>query len=229
MRKTRPDNKWLYPSRIDQFYYHLILLRENLKAIKKKHIKSGSVIVDLGCGRMPYREVFGGPGIKYVGADLAPNPSADIFISEDGAVPLGDSSADVVLSTQVLEHVKDPMAYLRECRRILKPGGLLILSTHGYWLYHPGPEDYWRWTSAGLTESCTQAGFRVEEFKGLMGRAPAALQLLQDSLIGRVPTRVFKRIFIFVVQSFIMFLDSFYSQGSRDKDACVFLVVAKRP
>src|SRR3546814_1646938 len=88
--------------------------------------------------------------------------------------------ADIVLSNQVLEHVDSPQGYLEEARRLMKPDGVLLLSTHGYWFYHPTPNDYWRWTSAGLRKTMEASGFEIVEFTGIMGLISSGLQLFQD-------------------------------------------------
>ncbi len=94
-------------------------------------------VVELGCGNRPYQPMVEATGAKYVGADLEGNAHADLIIGTDGRAPATDGQADAVLSTQVLEHVPDPLvAYLGEVRRLLKPDGQLILSTHGVWVYH---------------------------------------------------------------------------------------------
>ncbi len=85
-----------------------------------------------------------------MGIDLPGNAEADFVLREDGTTSTPDQFAEIVLSTQVLEHVGDPVAYLREAFRMLKPGGLLMLSTHGLWLYHADPSDYWRLDWAGI-------------------------------------------------------------------------------
>src|SRR6185436_6911761 len=75
---------------------------------------------------------------------------------------LPDASADAVVSFQVLEHVDDVETYLSECNRVLRPGGRLVLTTHGIWVYHPMAgicEDYWRWTGAGLRKTVEAYGF----------------------------------------------------------------------
>jgi SAM-dependent methyltransferase len=55
-----------------------------------------------------------------------------------------------VLCLQVLEHVPDPGAAVRELRRVVRPGGRVLLSTHGIYPFHPNPDDLWRWTYQGL-------------------------------------------------------------------------------
>lgn len=186
------------------------------------------MLVDLGCGGMPYRPLFAPRVGRYIGVDLPGNASADLQMPLHGAVPLADASADVVLSSQVLEHVESPAAYLDECRRILRPGGRLILSTHGYWLYHPDPTDYWRWTGSGLARQVTLAGFEVRSIEGVMGLGSAALQLLQDALLARVPRQLHAP-FAVVMQPLIALADSFYQPRHRALDASVYVLVAERP
>jgi SAM-dependent methyltransferase len=50
----------------------------------------------------------------------------------------------------VLEHCDDPAQAVRELRRVLAPGGRVLASTHGVQVYHPSPQDLWRWTHDGL-------------------------------------------------------------------------------
>jgi SAM-dependent methyltransferase len=63
---------------------------------------------------------------------------------------LDDETFDVVLCTQVLEHVRRPHQALLEMARVLRPGGVLLMSTHGVYPFHPDPNDYWRWTQQGF-------------------------------------------------------------------------------
>ena len=106
-------------------------------------------ILDVGCGVKPYYPFFAPIASEYVGVDVVENPIADLV----GAVehlPVDDASFDVVLCTQVLEHSDDPAQAVRELRRVTRPGGRVLASTHGVQWYHPSPTDHWRWTHTGL-------------------------------------------------------------------------------
>jgi SAM-dependent methyltransferase len=190
-------------------------------------LKSEPTVLDYGCADRPYRQ-FLPAGVRYVGADLEGNPEADLILSPDGRVPVEDGSYDAVLSTQVLEHVQDPELYLAECFRVLRPGGRLLLSTHGVFPYHPDPVDLWRWTCAGLQTAVERAGLHVVEFKGIIGMAATGLQLFQDAISYRLPPRLVGWL-AFLMQPLIAFVDRFETAASLNNNAQVFALVAERP
>jgi SAM-dependent methyltransferase len=105
-------------------------------------------VLDVGSGIKPYAPFFEPYVDAYVGVDLE-NPAADLEGSAE-ALPVEDGTFDLVLCTQVLEHVGDPALAVRELHRVTAPGGRVLASTHGVQVYHPAPTDYWRWTHAGL-------------------------------------------------------------------------------
>jgi SAM-dependent methyltransferase len=188
-------------------------------------VAPGGRVLDYGCADAPYHGWFAGADV--VGADLPGNPHATLVLAPDGTVPEPDASFDAVLSTQVLEHVADPERYLAECLRVLKPGGRLLLSTHGFMVYHPDPVDLWRWTCAGLREAVERAGFEVETFEGIMGVAASGLQLVQDAYYYRVPRRG-RWLLALVLQSLAALADRIEPRASKDMNALVFAVVARR-
>jgi SAM-dependent methyltransferase len=105
-------------------------------------------LLDVGCGAKPYEPFFAGAVAEYVGVDVA-NPAAELEGTVE-EIPVPDGSFELVLCTQTLEHAEDPPGAVRELRRVVAPGGRVLLSTHGVQVYHPNPDDYWRWTHAGL-------------------------------------------------------------------------------
>ena len=190
-------------------------------------VPAGARVLDYGCADAPYRRLLPADA-EYLAADLPGNPVATIEIASDGTVPVDDATCDAVLSTQVLEHVADPAVYLRECARVLRPGGRLLLSTHGLMVYHPDPDDYWRWTCAGLPRAVRQAGFEVERFEGVMGLSATGIQLVQDAWYWRLP-RPLRPVLALLMQTAIRVAERLEPRESRDLNAMVFALVARKP
>jgi len=223
-------NSRLHPSIFSARYVHLTKLRnETLKEMKALTAADKNLLlVDFGCGDMPYRSVIGPMVGKYLGVDLEMNPQAEHHIGFDSKTTLPENYADIVLSNQVLEHVDSPQGYLQEALRILKPGGTIILTTHGYWFYHPTPNDYWRWTSAGLRKTVEAEGFKITSFFGIMGLAASGLQLLQDAIGVKLPKFLLAP-FALLMQTSIRLFDKIHTQEQRDRDASLYIVIAKKP
>lgn len=152
----------LCPDPSDSFYLHLVDLRD---ALDRYRTSEKIDILDYGCGGSPYRSLF--PNSKYIRADFTPCDGLDFLLPEDSSIPVPDASFDIVLSTQVLEHVPEPANYVAECFRVLKPGGFLLLTTHGLFEDHGCPYDFQRWTADGLRLLLERAGFHTKGVKKL--------------------------------------------------------------
>jgi len=146
------------------------------------------LVIDVGAGEKPYYPLFRPYARYYLGVDYRPRPNSDIAAVAE-ALPIRDQCTDVVLATQMLEHVEDPGATIREWRRVLRPGGLIFASTHGVFLYHPDPADYWRWTHAGLRKLFEDAGLRILSLEACGGNA-SALGMLVALHLTRAAHRV---------------------------------------
>lgn len=217
----------LRPSRFDSRYVVLTRLRRALEELIARHVadRDVAVAVDVGSGSAPYRSLLELHVARYRTADL-PGQGAELEVGPDGGVALADASADLVLSNQVLEHVDDPDVHLHELARLLAPHGLLLISTHGYWMYHPTPRDYWRWTGPGLRRTLDRHGFDVLETIGVLGRAASGLQLLHDGLAPAVPGPL-RPLFAGLAQLAMALVDRL-DRSDRTDDACVFVVAAQK-
>jgi SAM-dependent methyltransferase len=146
----------------DELYLHLVDLQ---RALRPRLEQARGKWLDFGAGRSPYGRLM--PGAELQRADFPTDEgfAADLqYVLEPGRpCPAPDASFDGILSTQVLEHVEDPRAYLRDALRMLKPGGELLLTTHGIWQDHPCPFDLYRWTQQGLRHDLSSVGFEVVE------------------------------------------------------------------
>jgi SAM-dependent methyltransferase len=168
------------PQLADPDYLGIVDLLAALRAMAPADVKR---VLDYGCGGSPYRLLF--PGAIYHRADLPGGADLDFEYGADSRLPDSASGYDLVLSTQVLEHVHEPRAYLSEAMRMLSPGGHLLLSTHGTYWDHACPYDYWRWTAHGLRLALEERGFETVQIKKITTGTRATLYLLENQLNAR--------------------------------------------
>lgn len=129
---------------------------------------SADWLLDIGCGTKPYRRRLSAR--RYIGIDLPTyGPQAADIFGTALQLPFRDASYDAVLCTQVLEHVPNPGRLLQEIARLLKPGGVLILTTPQTWGLHLEPFDYFRYTRYGLETLAADAGLDVQSVRPTCG------------------------------------------------------------
>lgn len=135
----------------DPNYFSRAELENKLMELGRS-LSQRQTLVDLGCGKMPYKKYF---QCKYVGVDSSPNSGADI-IAPAWNTKLRNNSADAIILIQSLEHISRTSDTVREIYRILKPGGWVFVSVPQTMPNH-GPigedgkqEDYYRFTPNGL-------------------------------------------------------------------------------
>jgi len=106
---------------------------------------SERLTLDIGCGASPYRNLFP----NRVAIDIRPQDGVDVC-ADAHMLPFRDNSFEIVLCTEVLEHVHNPQILVDEAYRVLKRGGRCILSTRFCYPIHDAPNDLYRFTRYGL-------------------------------------------------------------------------------
>jgi 2-polyprenyl-6-hydroxyphenyl methylase/3-demethylubiquinone-9 3-methyltransferase len=113
------------------------------RALLLGEARRGERVLDLGCGAGRFVAALREAGVDAVGVDVAAAalerarrvaPGADLrLVEEDGSLPLEHRSVDLVWCSEVLEHVADVSHLLLEARRVLRPGGRLLVTVpyHG--------------------------------------------------------------------------------------------------
>ena len=146
---TWPQRRERRPRFTDAYYLHYSAVSSSLEGARDQYLRGPVDVLDVGCGDMPYYPLFASIAADYAGTDVEGGPRVRYCCPLE-RLEIADASFDVALCTQVLEHVRDPRAALREIGRVLRPGGYAFLTTHGVWPFHPYPHDCWRWTQQGL-------------------------------------------------------------------------------
>lgn len=174
-----------FPSAVGLFINPFFLARSALRdAMKECAPQLSGRLLDVGCGTKPYRELFNVS--EYVGLDIDNELTRDRGIADyfyDGThFPFEDESFDAVLCNQVLEHVFNPDGFLLEIRRVLRPGGKLLLTVPFVWDEHEQPYDYARYSSFGLEALIQKQGLKVTEHRKLRPDASTLFQMINAYL-----------------------------------------------
>ena len=102
--------------------------------------------LDLGGGDKPYKKYFP----NSVSVDIEETPGVDIVADAHDLHMIKDGEFESILCTEVLEHLHSPHKAVDEMHRVLKPGGVFILTTRFIFPLHNIPGDYFRYTRYGL-------------------------------------------------------------------------------
>lgn len=184
--------------------------------------------------------MFASRSSSYWGVDAVDGIHVDaVGVAEN--LPCESASFDVVVCTQVLEHVDDPVAALAEIQRVLAPGGVVFLSTHGVFLYHPDPpdsdRDYWRWTHSGLRRLVAQSGEYEDINIEAQGNVVACLGYIVaqfvDELGQKLPGKLPGAAMLYLVNGMSEWIDRRFPSGARfPKGGSLssnYLVTARKP
>ena len=154
-------------------------------------------LIDIGCGTRVYRNLLAPYVDEHVGLDheetFHDKSNIDIFGSAY-KIPVADESFDSAVCTAVLEHLEEPEQALRECHRILKPGGIAIYSVPFIWHLHEEPRDFYRYSKYGLEYLFEKVGFEILNIQALSGFWVTFGQLFVYNLyrLNRGPLRWFR-------------------------------------
>jgi len=153
----KPIARYLSPERysIDHFVWKTVV----------PNIKETDLLLDAGAGFGRYRKELS--KARYVATDFIKIfetksiESMDFVCSLD-AIPKPDNTYDVIVNTQVLEHVEYPDKVIKEFYRVLKPNGKLYLTTNQTWMVHGAPYNFYFYTKFGLESLFRDAGFKID-------------------------------------------------------------------
>ena len=123
------------------------ITRSRQEAFIKKYASDGKTL-DIGCGNDIYRSYF--PNCTTLDIEARPDVHVDIIADVHNLSMIQNATYDVILCAEVLEHLHTPAKAIAEMRRILRPNGMIILTTRFIFPLHDVPHDYYRYTKYGL-------------------------------------------------------------------------------
>ena len=160
------------------------LVKKGLVRLRREHLSDASfdLCLDVGGGLSRYREIFGPR--RFFSIDIAPRDNTHLC-GDIRALPLRDDCVDLVLCTEVLEHVYETSEALAEIYRVLRPGGYAVITVPLLYGEHDHA-DFHRWTRLGMRTALGDAGFDVVDVAsrgGLFGTAAVLLSLFPEVVV----------------------------------------------
>jgi len=232
IRRTRR-----HPRPWDSEYLHLRHLVRDLEAALKPLDGSVHDILDVFCGTRPYEDLLPA-GTRRVGLDVTSRYGvADVVTNE--FLPFPDASFDLVICTQSLQYVPDPAGAVAEFRRVVRPGGVVLLTVPHVWEYDRAVLEH-RFTEPVLADlfaawddvRVVENGGRAVTWTTITGRMLGLTEwsLLERSHLSRAATPLF-RVAHLLLNGLGILLDRIEHRGAHGSNTLPpnLLLTARRP
>jgi SAM-dependent methyltransferase len=202
-------------------------------------VPAGALVLDAGAGECQYDYLFA--HTRYVAVDFAQGDAEWDYsrldaIAQLTELPFPDHVFDAVVCTQVLEHVPEPKAVLKEIARVMRPGGNLLFTVPLTGEEHQQPYDFYRYTSFGLQYLFGEAGLDILEMRRLGGMfwfLAIVLPRINPMLFTRTakillfPVYLLSKLVLGLIVPLLFFR---WDRYDRDKDLALnFGVIARKP
>ncbi len=222
---------------VNYLSHNWLIMKVGNKLIPQNISYFKGVVYDLGCGVRPYEKEILSAAEKYIGVDWSAtmhDMKADIVADLNKPLPIGDEVADTVASFQVMEHLSEPLIFLKEANRILKKEGFFILTVPFQWNVHEAPYDYFRYTPFGLKYLLNKVGFHmisVKPYAGFFTTWILKINYFSNRFIkGPIIIRWFLKAVLVVFWNIGQFLAPLLDKldSSKENEAPGYIVIAKK-
>lgn len=166
---------------LDRYYIRTSIFN----AIKKYLLVFNGNLLDIGCGKMPYKRYVleNSKVLEYVGLDIETALEYHALVKPDYTwngkiMPFENDSFDCAFGTEVLEHCPVPEMVLKEVLRVLKPEGIFFFTVPFLWNLHEVPHDEYRYTPFSLERHLINAGFKDIQLRATGGWHASMAQML---------------------------------------------------
>lgn len=222
--KNRKEYNWLLYDLSDKYLIEYITFYKG-------------IMLDLGCADKPFQEFFEQYVEQYIGVDWTNclhDSKADIVANLNEKLPIKNDFADTIVSLNVLEHLYNPQGFLKECYRVLKDDGTIILHVPFQFGLKNSQNDYFRYTPYGLRHLLAEAGFtdiKVQPIAGffttiLMKINYFSLRAIKGSEIKKKIVKALLKPLWYINQKIAPKLDNMHRGWSLEAQS--FFVVAKK-
>lgn len=209
-----------------------VIFEEHFMKQSNKYIKGK--LIDIGCGIKPHKNKLAHLVSEHIGVDhefTSHNKSEIDLFGTAYEIPVSSETFDSAICTVVLEHLEEPESAIRECFRVLKPGGHAIYAVPLLWHLHEEPRDFYRFTKYGLKYLFEKAGFEIVEIKPLSGFLVTFLQLHLYIVEGKFNKGIIRKTKI--IDGYIWLCNkigiSFNKKDNSLGWTWMYVVTAKRP
>lgn len=185
------------------------ITRKKMEKFLEKN-RTEAKVLDIGSGGSSYNNYFP----NRITFDIDPLRGPDI-VGDIHKMPFKDNEFDVILCTEVFEHLKNPFEASKEIKRILKDGGKLILTTRFIFPIHDSPNDFFRYTKYGLMEIFNDwSDIKIFEESSTIETISVVLQRLIFQVDYKF-NKLVKILLLFLIK-FFLFLGRFKSKEFGD-------------
>ena len=225
--KKRFKKEMFFPSFLSLIVNPAHIARSGLyKNIRKYAVNIKGSVLDFGCGSKPYESLFINCS-KYTGVEIkvsGPNYEVDKFGKKSKVdyfyngktLPFKNNTFDAVVSFEVFEHIFNIDEITKEIKRVLKPGGKLLVSMPFAWNEHEQPYDFARYTSFGIKHILKKQNFEIKSIEKTTTYFLAVMQMLiiylSNHLLlkGKIFGKISQVLFIFPITLLSILLNKIF-------------------
>jgi SAM-dependent methyltransferase len=163
----------------------------------RSRFKDGMRVLEIGPDRYPstYSKLVGNSSITWETVDIISSHGLTHLAKSEYEFPVNCDSYDIVLSGQVIEHVRRIWVWVKELARVCKIGGQVITINPVNWPYHEHPVDCWRIYPEGMKALYEEAGLDLQFCRAESLEFDDSRFLFHESAYYRAPRRLFYRLF----------------------------------
>jgi len=181
-----------------------------------KALQPGGLLLDAGAGECRFKDRL--PDMRYVAVDTTWGDQTWDYskidvLSTIESLPFKSNVFDIIICTQVLEHVKEPRKIVEELFRSLNRGGVVCITAPQGWGVHQPPHDYFRFTRYALSYLLENAGFEqimVTPSCGYFGYLANRLTVFPKALFWQIRSTLLRLVvFPLEVLSYVLFAGIF--------------------